>query len=471
MNADSAGLLVKRRTLLRLASLAASLALPSHGLSAQTLGECPALASGPRRMSDLIGSNGWAGSPSDICMWKEMGISWGRNSVGPGQPNSPDDMMNVSKTSSAFDVDLAGAILRNNQNGIRSLLYLGFTPKWNATVAGDSKSAPKDVRVWQRYVDAAVSTYSKPPYNVRYFQVWNEAAGRLSGGSPQATFWHGPGYDKTRMLFSDYERAMQDYVDLIHLPAASIIRRYQCNVVYGGWPDQGGLDTFVKWLEFQSSTYHTRIIDHVDYLDTHYLNINDLSSLYQRYVKPGKVKGLWQTEIGDRYMEDPHYLPNYFFDFAEWALKHSWDDPNQYVSMIYHWDGYEPFRLTRRGPPRTFNVSGRSLSVLCKTVPGRLSMFSGSLSPSDGTRASALYSDDDLIVKVTSPPGRAHVRVHGFKGAAGSAVSVIDAITGATSPANVQKVGPRQVDVSFDTQTTINGRYDNLSYLVLKRGP
>lgn len=55
------------------------------------------------------------------------------------------------------------------------------------------------------------------------------------------------------------------------------------------------------------------MIDHVDYLDTHYLGIDDLSALYERYVSVGKVKGLWQTEIGDRYMEDPRYLPNYFF--------------------------------------------------------------------------------------------------------------------------------------------------------------
>lgn len=42
------------------------------------------------------------------------------------------------------------------------------------------------------------------------------------------------------MLSSDYERAMQDYVDRIHLPAASIIRKYQCNVAYGGWPIRAG---------------------------------------------------------------------------------------------------------------------------------------------------------------------------------------------------------------------------------------
>ena len=42
--------------------------------------------------------------------------------------------------------------------------------------------------------------------------------------------------------------------------------------------------------------------------------------LYQRYVAKGQVRGIWQTEIGDRYMADPHFLPGYLFDLAVWAL-------------------------------------------------------------------------------------------------------------------------------------------------------
>jgi hypothetical protein len=50
------------------------------------------------------------------------------------------------------------------------------------------------------------------------------------------------------------------------------------------------------------------MIDWVDYLDTHFLRVAELDSLYERDVKQGPARGLWQTEIGDRYMLDEHYL-------------------------------------------------------------------------------------------------------------------------------------------------------------------
>ncbi len=79
-----------------------------------------------RRMSELIGSNGWAGAPSDVQM-RAMGISWGRGSVGPGQADGPEDVMRIDKTSSAFDAELPPALTANDRNGIGSLLLLGYT--------------------------------------------------------------------------------------------------------------------------------------------------------------------------------------------------------------------------------------------------------------------------------------------------------------------------------------------------------
>ena len=70
-------------------------------------------------------------------------------------------------------------MIRNNRNGIGSLLLFGYTPIWNASVPGDTNSAPVDVEAWKRYVDAVVRKYSAPPYNLRYFQIWNEAAGKV----------------------------------------------------------------------------------------------------------------------------------------------------------------------------------------------------------------------------------------------------------------------------------------------------
>jgi hypothetical protein len=433
---------LRRRAIL--AAMAAAGAVSSVGASpAQAARKAGASAGsrpssgGERRMTQLIGSNGWAGRPSDVAMWKAMGISWGRDSVGPGQRNSPDDPVIVDRTGPGFDHDLPSAILNNNRNGIHSLLLLAYTPKWNASLPGDGRSAPKDESVWQRYVEAAVRTYVAPPYNVRYFQIWNEAAGKLSGGAPQASFWHGQNFSRDRAQAKPYERAMQDYVELIHVPAARIVRKYGAYVVYGGWPDQGGLDTYMKWLEYRSPAVNARMIDWVDYLDTHYLGVDALTPLYQRYVANGPARGIWQTEIGDRYMSDPHYLPMYFFKFAVWALDHAWDDPNKYVSMVYHWDGFEPFRLTHRGNPRTYNVSGESLIVLNKTAGGALERFGGQLRFGEGATGLALRSGSDLVVQVRASPGPRTVDISGLTGLAPERVGVtmIDALTGEAADA------------------------------------
>jgi hypothetical protein len=396
--------------------------------------------SGSRKITHLIGANGLPSSDSDVAMWHDMGIEWGRDSVGPGQVHSADDPMIIDRTGPTFAGNLPSALLRNRPNGIKSLLLLGYTPKWNASVPNDGRSAPKVVTAWERYVEAVVRKYAARPYNVTHFQIWNEAAGALSGGSPQATFWHGQSRATAavQMLSMPYDRAMQDYVERIHIPAARIVRHFGARVVYGGWPDQGGVDTFMKWLEYRSPRFNARMLDWVDYLDTHYLGVDALTPLYDRYVANGAVRGIWQTEIGDRYMIDPHYLPMYFFKFAVWALERNWDDPDKYVSMIYHWDGVESYRLTRRGNPRTYTVSGRSLVVLRTTVPGALRRFSGSLACGPDASASALYSDADIVVQVQAQAGWRTVALEGLSAPSASnyGVRMVDALTGAAQPAD-----------------------------------
>lgn len=453
----------RRRALLAaIGAMGAVGAASSVGASAAGIvRRASASAAGERRITQLIGANGWPVTSADIAMWKAMGISWGRDSVGPGQRNSPDDAVEVDKTGAAFDHDLPPLILQNDRNGIHSLLLLGYTPKWNASVPGDSRSAPKDDSVWTRYVEAVVRMYSAPPYNVRYFQIWNEAAGRLSGGAAQATFWHGQGAGAQHAQAAPYDRAMEDYVELVHVPAARIVRKYGGYVVYGGWPDQGGLDTFMRWLEYRSAAAGARMLDWVDYLDTHYLGVDALTPLYERYVANGPARGIWQTEIGDRYMTDPHYLPLYFFKFAAWALDHGWSDPNQYVSMVYHWDGFEPYRLTHRGNPRTYNASGRSLVVLTRTVGEALTPFGGHLSFGQGASGLALHSGGALVIQVRAGPGGRRVTVGGWPGAqsGGFGVEMVDALTGEASDASAvsARVDGNGLSIDFRISEAVNG--------------
>ncbi|MFL9867938.1 hypothetical protein PQR67_27505 [Paraburkholderia fungorum] len=468
----------RRRALRLLAALAAAGSPLARGKTAASFtAESRLPGERGRRMTELIGSNGWAGAASDVQMWRAMGISWGRDSVGPGQRDGPQDVMRIDKTSSAFDSDLPPALIANDRNGIGSLLQLGYTPTWNASVPGDGNSAPVDVEVWERYVEAVVRTYSAPPYNLRYFQIWNEAAGRLSGGLAQATFWHGADAAGNVKSAKPYERAMQDYVERIHIPAARIIRRYHAYVVYGGWPDQGGLDNFRTWLEYRSPVLKERMLDWVDYIDTHYLPVADLDSLYQQYVRNGPARGIWQTEIGDAYMKDPHYLPRYFFDFAVWALDRNWDHANKYLSMIYHWDGYEPFRLTHRGPPRrTYNVSGRSLVILNKAANGSLASFSKPLQFDPGVSGSALLSGHDVVMQVSGAPGWQSVAVGELRPSSSrnAQVEFIDALSGTASARDDVALAwsDQTLKIRFKVPDRVNGA-DNkpprhLAYVVVR---
>jgi hypothetical protein len=470
----------RRRALRILAALAGAVTPVARGKNSLALlqaSQSPDVRA--RKITDLIGANGWAGSGADIQMWRAMGISWGRDSVGPGQRDGPEDAMRIDKTGPPFDGDLPSALIRNDRNGISSLLILGYTPKWNAAVADDSKSAPKDVEAWKRYVDAVVRKYSAPPFNLRYFQIWNEAAGKLSGGLPQATFWHGPDFSKDEMRSKPYERAMQDYVERVHIPAAQIIRRYRAYVVYGGWPDQGGLSTFRQWLEYRSPVLKERMLDWVDYIDTHYLPVADLDSLYQQYVRNGPARGLWQTEIGDEFMKDPHYLPRYFFDFAVWALDRDWNDPDKYISMVYHWDGYEPFRLTHRGTPRTYNVSGQSLVVLRQTVNGSLASLSKPLQfGGQGVSGSGLLSGNDVVMQVRAGAGWQTVTVPGLKPPRSRKpqAAFVDALTGVASAREDVELtwDGDMLKVRFKVPTEVNGPDNNppthLAYVVVRPG-
>lgn len=384
---------------------AASDGAPAPAAVAATTHGATRTSSNGRRITDLIGSNGWPSSEQDVIVWKYMGLRWGRDSAWP-EAKSPYSPLDVTK-SGPGNADLPSTILRNNRNGIRSLIYLGYTPTWNARVPGDSLSAPRDVSYWEKYVEAVVKKYSAPPYNVKYFQIWNEACGEMANGSRQASFWHGPGYRDDPADSKPYANAMQDYVNLIHIPAARIIRKYHAYVVYGGWPDQGGLDNYFKWLEYYSPEQHARMIDWVDYLDIHYLGVEDLETLYRRYGASGKIRGIWQTEIGNDYLHNQNYLPQYYFDLAVWALKRNWDDPNKYVTMVYHWDG----QLTNRGEPRTYTPSGRALITLTKNVSGALSSFNHPVTYSQGLSGKALYSDNKIVFQIVGKKGRGSIEV------------------------------------------------------------
>jgi hypothetical protein len=101
-------------------------------------------------------------------------------------------------------------------------LKTGEQPK---TQFGPGKLPPEEIKDWENYVDRVVAFLSKPPYNVKYFQPWNEAHDEFTG------FWAG---------------GLDEFIQSIHLPAAGIIRKHGAKVVYGGYPCYGTLKRFIE---------------------------------------------------------------------------------------------------------------------------------------------------------------------------------------------------------------------------------
>ena len=184
--------------------------------------------------------------------------------------------------------------------GLGFLPMVGYTPAWAASIPNNSKSAPKNPQDWTNFVDQLVARYSAAPYNLRYFQIWNEP-------TPQAGFFAGP---------------PQQYIDQVYLPAAQVIRRHHCFVVFGGWPISNPASQFEQILNYHNAWQWTDIVD------VHYMSVAGFEQLSNDWVRTGKCRGVWQSEMG--YTTDPSYVPRNYLEALYWMLENGWSDPGRY---------------------------------------------------------------------------------------------------------------------------------------------
>lgn len=247
-----------------------------------------------------------------------------------------------------------GTIKKVEGMGLQFLPMVGYTPDWAAANPADKGKGPaKNPQDWTDFVEQVVARYSAPPYNLRYFQVWNEPTGK-SG------FFAGNNLQ---------------YVDLIYLPAAQIIRKHHCFVVFGGWPASNPVSQLDQTLNYHNAWQWTDIVD------VHYLVVAPWLHLCDEWVKSGKCRGVWQSELG--YSGDVTYLPRYYLEGLYGALQEGWTDPDQYK---YFWftlvgSGADANNcLTRPGPGGTLTPTahGIRLKVLNDVLGGgALSVLSG----------------------------------------------------------------------------------------------
>jgi hypothetical protein len=165
---------------------------------------------------------------------------------------------------------------------------------------------PANTSDWTAYITHVVNALHASPYNVNYFQIWNEA-------SNHSGFWTG---------------SMADYMNKVHLPAASAIHAAGGKVVYGGWPDVQSINDLISLLD----TYNAW--GSLDAIDTHYFNVWDMSTLRQAADSRGYTNlGVWQTEVG--FTTLPNYIANNYPRTLFWALNNNWSTPDKYKLMYF----------------------------------------------------------------------------------------------------------------------------------------
>ena len=200
---------------------------------------------------------------------------------------------------------------------------------------------PRSVADWQRYVDRVVARYSRPPYNVRYFQIWNE--------------FNWPDW---------YHHTWEDFIDRVHIPAAKVIRQHGCKVVFGGWACSAGAEDLCRLLEYHDAWRYTDIIDF------HYQPNRAFQIVYDKFVGNGRCEGIWETEIG--WCPWKEYLINVYPRVLYWALGHDFDYPDKYKLFWFHFTSVSALHgLTYQDKPdQPLSEHGIALRTLAKMLPG-----------------------------------------------------------------------------------------------------
>jgi hypothetical protein len=241
--------------------------------------------------------------------WGRQDICW--DSLEPCAPGDPDYVWRWEEL-----YDYGDLVLAYNAKNAHLLPILDYGTEW----AGGMRMVDDEHVVdWQNYVERVVSFLSAPPYNVEYFQIWNEA-------HPCSGFWDG---------------TMAEYMTNVHLPAAEVIHNLGCKVVYGGWPCCSYRSNLVSLLDTHSAW------DSVDVLSMHYLGIEAWQYLRDAAAARGyEDMGIWATEVG--FMPDLdyllHYISNFYPRLFYWALTHNADvRPDMYKVFCYReWSADDP---------------------------------------------------------------------------------------------------------------------------------
>jgi hypothetical protein len=279
-------------------------------------------------LRDMVGVNGLG--PAETI--HQLGVGWVRADF---------TWNNMEPQKGKWDFHYDGLVQQAHGLGLEVLPVLDYTASWAVLPGGNQYSGPQNVADWEDYVEHVVAHYSQAPYNLRYFQVWNEP-------TVKAGFFKG---------------STDEYIDRIYLPAAQIIRKHHCYVVFGGWPGSNGLQELDEVLNYHNAWQYTDIVD------VHYYGLGAWEHLYDTWVANGKCKGVWQSEIG--WTDHDNFLPNTYLHVLYWALQKGWRDPNEFKAFWYRLRGSDPKKaLTSDAAGTTLNGHGARLATLNRVLGG-----------------------------------------------------------------------------------------------------
>lgn len=184
---------------------------------------------------------------------------------------------------------------------VRTGLHKKVTNRWGEVTADQDVSlnnkfqmSAESVEAWQNYVRAVLDYFTAEPYNLKYFQIWNEAY-------PSSSFYYGD---------------LDQYMQVVHIPAAKVMREYKdVKIVYGGWPCCGPMSEFVELLDNNDAWQY------MDVIDVHYTPLDGMDYLYRAAKERGFEKPyVWQTEMG--FTTDGGYPANMYARTLRWGLEH-----------------------------------------------------------------------------------------------------------------------------------------------------
>ncbi|WP_434639875.1 glycoside hydrolase family 39 [Klebsiella sp. I138] len=277
--------------------------------------------------SDFNGSNGM----SSVVLLKEQGVSIIRIDI---------PWNDIEKTKGVYTfTKYDDEILAARKAGFDVLPVLAYVPEWNKRIKGQIGSPPSDYSAWRDFVGATVKRYRATPYNIDFFQIWNEP-------TMKAKFWLGDNID---------------FITNVYIPAAKIVRGYNGKVVFGGWPQSNSLDEFDHILDKLGAIQYTDIIDF------HYRDYKSYIRFYDKYIKTNKAEGIWQTELG--YSSKPQYLLSTYLGIMNWALNHNWVSADMYKVFWYPaWGSREKnlygLATTLKDRTETLTENGKELTLL-----------------------------------------------------------------------------------------------------------